>query len=267
MIFDLETSGLSPFLHEVIEIAGLRFEPNGEITCFHSLVKPEKLLEAKNMAIHGIQNEDLKDAPSIQSVLPDFVKFFEGANLWAHNAQFDIGFISAEAMKCDIKLPQNKTYDTCRLAKSNFKKTKQGPNKYNLKSLAEYFDIQFNHHRALEDTLATSRVFFKLMEKLQSNQYPVFLEKSLVFKLTDQSQMQTQLQTHPLYEQISEAIREQKHLNIRYNGGTMGKKPRPVRPIACLPMPKGIHLYAECLLSHHHKAFRLDKILEILKSE
>ena len=72
---DLETTGLDPKTDKIIEIGAVKVR-NGEIVdSFQSFVNPGRMLPAKIIELTGIHDEDLKDAPSIEEVLPLFLEF------------------------------------------------------------------------------------------------------------------------------------------------------------------------------------------------
>jgi len=164
-IFDVETTGLDPHKgHRIIEIAGVRIE-GGAIkkeTAFSSLINPERDIPWEVRNIHHIDEQTLKDAPTIMSVLPSFLDFASGSTLVAHNAQFDMGFLSVEKEFCwgYVELPE--CLCTMRLSQSVF------PNafRHNLDTVSERFGISMptERHRALPDVLLTAEVFVKLID-------------------------------------------------------------------------------------------------------
>jgi DNA polymerase-3 subunit alpha (Gram-positive type) len=101
----------------------------------------------------------VKDSPKIGAVLPDFMKFIEGAILVAQNSDFDMKFVKrfAGAEEYEVK---NKVLDTLELARAHLPMLK----KHDLHTLAEHFGIIFNHHRALSDSYATAEIFIELMK-------------------------------------------------------------------------------------------------------
>lgn len=161
VVFDLETTGLD-FMNEGITEIGAVKIIGGKITeHFHTLVKPDYRITPENVAITGITPEMVADAPKISAVIPDFMKFIDGAVLVAHNAEFDTKFIRRFAGAEEYEL-KNKVMDTMILARDNIKQLRR----YDLHTLADHFGIVFHHHRALSDAYATSEIFIELM-KLQ----------------------------------------------------------------------------------------------------
>src|SRR3989344_3084061 len=102
-VFDLETTGLDPRKgHRIIEIAGVRIE-DGKVQqerSFVSFVNPERPIPWEAKQIHKISDEEVASAPRIEAVLPKFLEFASGSILFAHNAQFDMGFLLQEKEYC-----------------------------------------------------------------------------------------------------------------------------------------------------------------------
>ena len=101
----------------------------------------------------------VKDSPKFPQVIPDFMKFIEGATLVAQNSDFDMKFIKRFASSEDYEI-KNQVVDTLALARKYLPQLK----KHNLATLAEYFGIVFHHHRALSDSYATAEIFIELLK-------------------------------------------------------------------------------------------------------
>jgi DNA polymerase-3 subunit epsilon len=164
-IFDTETTGLDPKKgHRVVEIAGIRIE-NGvidESKTFVSLVNPERPIPWETRQIHKIGDEDVKDAPTIMTVLPQFLEFAQGTVLLAHNANFDLGFLQCEKEFCwgYVELPE--ILCTMRLSQNLYPTAFR----HNLDTLCEKFGLTIppDRHRALTDVILTGQVLLKMLE-------------------------------------------------------------------------------------------------------
>lgn len=164
-IFDIETTGLDPNRgHRIIEIAGVRME-EGKIlaeSAFCSFVNPERDIPFEARQVNKITDEDVRNAPSIDEVLPRFLEFSKGSILVAHNAEFDFGFLEVEKQFCwgYIDLPE--CLCTMRLSQSIFPKEFR----HNLDVLIKKFELQspVDRHRALGDVLVTAEALLKLLE-------------------------------------------------------------------------------------------------------
>ena len=159
VVFDLETTGLDLMNNGITEIGAVKII-NGEIKeHFTTLVKPDYFISEKITELTGITEEMVKDSPKISSVIPDFMKFIDGAILVAHNAEFDVKFIKRFAGVEEYEI-NNKVLDTMDLARKYLPQLR----KNDLATIAEYFGIIFHHHRALSDAYATAEAFIELMK-------------------------------------------------------------------------------------------------------
>jgi DNA polymerase-3 subunit epsilon len=164
-VFDLETTGLNPERGDrIVEIAGVRIERGviQEQSPFFSLVNPEQAIPSEAIRVHGISEQDLRGAPTVMKVLPDFLRFAEESILVAHNAEFDLGFLEAEKEGCwgYIDLPEC----LCTLCLSRA----VSPQEYQhgLDATAQRLGLSRRaaHHRALPDALLTAKVFLQLLK-------------------------------------------------------------------------------------------------------
>lgn len=164
-IFDVETTGLDPHRgHRIIEIAGVRIE-NGIILDeqpFTSFVQPERNIPWEARRINGIKDEDVAHAPTIMTVLPQFLEFAKGSILVAHNAQFDRGFLLAEKEFCwgYVELPEI----LCTLTLS--RTLLPTAFRHNLDALSQQFNIPLpeDRHRALPDVIQTAKILLRLLD-------------------------------------------------------------------------------------------------------
>lgn len=159
VVFDTETTGIDFMNNGLTEIGAVKLV-NGKITeQFTSLIKPDYKITEENVAITGITEEMVKDAPKISAVIPDFLRFVDNTILVAQNADFDMKFIKRFAGAEDYEV-KNKVIDTLEMARSLLPQLKR----HDLHTLAEHFGIVFHHHRALSDSYATAEVFIELMK-------------------------------------------------------------------------------------------------------
>ena len=165
-IFDVETTGLSPSAGDrIVEIGAVRIE-GGKIQeerTFSSFVNPQREVSWEAKSVHRIPEEELLRAPTIDTVLPQFLDFAKDSILVAHNAEFDMGFLQAEKEMCwgYIDTPEC----LCTLALSRF----VHPHEYRhtLDAAASRLNVPIptvGRHRSLPDVLMTAQVFLKLIE-------------------------------------------------------------------------------------------------------
>lgn len=159
VVFDLETTGKEPMNNGITEIGAVKIENGKIVEHFTTLIKPDYKIPEEIVEITGINDEMVKNAPKISEILPDFMKFIDGATLVAQNAEFDMGFLRRFATAEDYKVA-NKVMDTMILSRELFPTQRH----HNLKTIAERFGIVFHHHRALSDAYATAEAFIKMMK-------------------------------------------------------------------------------------------------------
>ncbi|MDD3393066.1 MAG: PolC-type DNA polymerase III [Anaerotignum sp.] len=163
VVFDIETTGLSKEVEMITEIGAVKLQ-NGEIIDrFSTFVNPGKPISAEITKLTGITDEMVADAPKIQAILPQFLKFSKDAVLVAHNASFDMGFIRIAAERyCNLEV-ENTVLDTLELARALLPKL----SKHKLNILCEYLNISLvGHHRAVNDAEATAEMFLRFTAML-----------------------------------------------------------------------------------------------------
>ena len=161
IIFDIETTGLDSSYDEVIEIGAIKVKNNKIVSKFNSLVKPKNEIDEYITELTGITNEMVKDAPTIEEILPDFMNYIGNDILIGHNVNFDINFIYDNLYKNKFDVLTNDFIDTMRISR---KLLPELPH-HRLIDLAKYFKIDStNNHRSLKDCEITMNVYENLKE-------------------------------------------------------------------------------------------------------
>ena len=162
-VLDIETTGLSFRTEKITEFGAIKIK-NGEIIdTFECFVNPEKPIPYEVIKVTHITDDMVRDAETIEQVLPKFLEFIGDDVLVAHNANFDIGFIRHFAELQGYKL--NNTYiDTLALARDMFPDYK----KHKLGIIADNLGIRVDvAHRALDDVKTLVKVFEVMIKKLK----------------------------------------------------------------------------------------------------
>lgn len=190
--FDLETTGLYPAKDRIVEIGAVKFDRRGPIGRYSVLVNPHMPMPAEASRVNGITDAMLAGKPTLDQVLPDFLRFIGGAVLVAHNSSFDLSFVNAalrerwEAAKAASMedatqgslleeseskagswappypaLP-NRVVDTLGFAKEAL----PGRAKYSMQELAAVLGIKaLEAHRAEDDARVCMELFVKIAER------------------------------------------------------------------------------------------------------
>ena len=167
VVFDLETTGFSPVGDEIIEIGAARVKGREVQESFQTFVKPNLPIPERITQLTDITDEMVADAPGIEEALPAFLEFCGDAVLVAHNADFDLSFIRANARRLGIPFDCREV-DTLYLARVLLTDLKR----HNLAAVCRHFDIsQEHHHRADDDARVTALVLLKLMDIIDKAGY------------------------------------------------------------------------------------------------
>lgn len=167
VVLDTETTGMNldggaPHIgHRIIEIGAVEIIDR-KLTGrhFHVYLKPDRKIEEEAIKVHGITDDFLADKPLYADIHDEFLAFIKDAELVAHNASFDVGFINNEfnlfaktSTTNSLKVENYcKVTDTLAMAKKRF------PGKRNnLDVLCERFGID-NSHRTLHGALLDAEI-------------------------------------------------------------------------------------------------------------
>ena len=160
VVFDLETTGVNYNTDKIIEIGAVKIVQGRMVETFGTLVNPERKIPADATKVNNITDEDVKDAPTLKEVMPDFFKFCDGCILVSYVIGFDFNFIEFHGKALGYAFT-NKTDDAFVLAKQKLK----GLKNYKLTTVAKHLGVSLeNAHRAVFDAVATGEVMIKLLE-------------------------------------------------------------------------------------------------------
>ncbi len=164
VVFDIETTGLSPNMDEIIEIGAVRVDDihgSSHIT-YQQLIKPSCTISSRITNITGITNDMVKDCQCIDHHIHEFKDFIGDLPLVAHNASFDCGFISNVFSYHGLEF-NNPVIDTLQLSRKAFPQL----GNHKLTTIKEHLKIKSdNDHRALDDAIATLRVYCFALDEL-----------------------------------------------------------------------------------------------------
>lgn len=167
-IVDLETTGWAPEEATITEIGAVLVCGGRVRAQFSSLVNPGTAIPEPVTALTGISDAMVAAAPPLASVLADFLAFARGCVLAAHNAPFDVAFLTAACKACDLPWPEFRVLDTVELAHRVLGENEVADCK--LATLAAHFGARTTpRHRALPDAMATAEVLSALLRRLAAS--------------------------------------------------------------------------------------------------
>ena len=155
IVFDLETTGLDMVKDRIIQISYIKVYPDGTEVRKNQFVNPEKPIPEEVVALTGISNDDVKDAPTFKQLAATFNQEFSGCDFAGYNSNhFDVPMLAEEFLRAGIDFDFSK----CRLidAQNIFMKMERR----NLAAAYKFYcgrkmEEDFEAHRADQDTEAT----------------------------------------------------------------------------------------------------------------
>jgi len=170
IIFDIETTSLSPEFGRIIEFSAIKLDKHLLVVKELSvLIKADEPLSSFTKGLTHITDELLeKEGLPLLPALTKIREFIQDETLVAHNAKFDYSYLSVLFEKHLNSQISNPIIDTLNLAKFIIKDPKL--KFYSQKALAIYYQIPYseNHaHRAMYDTSILVDIFNKLLYNLE----------------------------------------------------------------------------------------------------
>ncbi len=251
---DVETTGLDSATGDrVCEIALLRVCGDQEIGRFESLVHPQRPMTPGAMAVNGITDAMLVDAPPFAAVLPQVHALLQDAVLVAHNARFDVGFLRYEWQIAGQTLPSLAVVDTLALAQARYRFRHNS-----LGAIAsELGIIPTSLHRAMADVLITWQVWQRFVAHMREAG-PVTLAHVMY-----PHSRRSVAELTAMITVLQEAIPTGKPLQLRYQPEKAPETVRVVQPLEVYYERGHGYIRAFCHLRQEERNFRFDRIAEL----
>jgi len=166
--FDLETTGIKVSTDKIVEICIVRVAIDGSTKKKTLRLNPEMHIPAEVTAIHGISDEDVKDAPKFKDVAHELVQFLENCDLAGFNSNhFDIPLLAEEFFRSgiDFDLKGRRFVDIQNIFH------KMEPR--NLKAAYKFYCGKelINAHSAEADTMATYEVLLSQLDRYKDIEF------------------------------------------------------------------------------------------------
>ena len=161
--FDIETTGLNARDDRMTEIGAVIFSGGQVKESFNTFVNPGIPIPANITELTGIRDSDVADAPGEKEAMEAFLRFAGDRPLIAHNAHFDVGFMTAASIRQGIRFSPV-FLDTLALSQALLPELKR----FKLDIVSNHLGLpQFNHHRASDDALVVARIMDKFLPMLR----------------------------------------------------------------------------------------------------
>ncbi|HJX70941.1 MAG TPA: 3'-5' exonuclease [Bacteroidales bacterium] len=164
IIFDLETTGINIVTDRIVELSYLKVYPNGDEELRTMKINPTIPIPEKASKIHGITDQDVKDAPTFQEVARSIANIFEGCDFAGFNSnKFDIPLLAEEFIRADvdIDLMKRKFIDVQVIFHKKEQRTLEAAYKFYCNKNLD------DAHSAEADTLATFEILKAQLERYE----------------------------------------------------------------------------------------------------
>ena len=161
--FDIETTGLNAQTNRMTEIGAILFAGDRIIDTFNTFVDPQQPIPADITRLTGIRDSDVQGAPLEKEAMLKFMEFVGDRPIIAHNAHFDVGFMTAAARRNGLRFTPV-FLDTLALSQALCPELKR----FKLDIVSKHLGLpDFNHHRASDDALVVARMMGKFLPMLK----------------------------------------------------------------------------------------------------
>ena len=161
-VFDLETTGTNIVNDRIVEISVVKLMPNGEEIVKTNKINPTIPIPTESSLIHGIYDEDVKEAPTFKNIAKSLAKFLEGSDLAGFNVlKFDIPVLVEEFLRAGVEfdISKRKVVDVQKIFHMMEKRTLSAAYTFYCGKTLD------DAHSAEADTLATTEVLKAQVDK------------------------------------------------------------------------------------------------------
>lgn len=162
VFFDLETTGVNVTKDRIVELSFVKLMPNQERETFTQRINPLIPIPAETSLIHGIYDEDVKDAPTFKEIARNLHKFLEGCDLAGFNIiKFDVPVLVEAFLRENIEfdISRRKLVDAQKIFHLMEKRTLSAAYEFYCQKTLE------NAHSAEADTQATLEVLLAQVQR------------------------------------------------------------------------------------------------------
>lgn len=173
VVFDIETTGLSPIMNEVIEFGAVIIKNGKIIDRNQFFMKPLEKISDFTKELTNISDTDLENAQSEKEGMIKIKEYIKDYTLVAHNAKFDVNFLKEKFFKYELGEIKNQWIDTLALSWYIIEKASS----YTLQKVANKMAIDYNQneaHRADYDSEVLAKIWVMFLIKLTTKKIVSF---------------------------------------------------------------------------------------------
>ena len=171
VVFDTETTGFNAGgSDQMIEIGAVKIKDGNIIDRFDELIDPGRHIPDKITELTCITDDMVRGKDNEEEVTKRFLDWTDDLPMVAHNAKFDISFISSAMKKYNLGEFTNTVIDTLELSRA----IDTGYARHSLSALVKRYNVPWEedaHHRADYDAEGTAIVFHKMISKLKMQNF------------------------------------------------------------------------------------------------
>ena len=103
VVFDIESTGVSPERDRIVELAVLKIMPDGTKQSTVKRINPEMPIPKAASAVHGIYDEDVAGSPPFSIIAANLARYLEDCDFGGYNlVKFDIPMLQAEFQRAGV---------------------------------------------------------------------------------------------------------------------------------------------------------------------
>ncbi len=241
---DLETTGLA-YTSRIVEIGMLKFCGEKILATYNTLVNPLCEIPQRVIAIHGITNYDVRNAPTFEDIIDEVLEFISGGVIIAHNANYDVNILANELHRNFCGVNYIYALDTLRIAQKCFEF-----DRYSLEHIAKEFGFATEGmHRALKDAELVYKIFNKFCEEI-GDELPQILK----------IQGGNILPALPQDIELIDLVKSRNEIMISYTTSDGHSTTRKIKLFDIFERFDRLYLWAYCYLKDDYRTFRLDRM-------
>lgn len=165
-VVDVETTGINPHTDRILQMAAIIMNSRGDVVdSFDTVVKPQNPSHYVHGAqeIHGITEEEVEQGMPLRDALQKLWSLSDGHVLAAHNARFDIDFLTAESERVGLDPKVDRYVDTLELSRRTDTERQR---RHSLDALCQHYGIDRpRSHEAKSDATATAELLIRLIRE------------------------------------------------------------------------------------------------------
>jgi len=263
VILDTETANPRGAPH-LLELGAIRVVEGEVVDTFESLVCPPIPIDPESHAVHGIGDDDVRNAPLAEDVVARFREWVGDDWMAAHGAGFDSRNLAFEYARAASSPPPGVWLDSLALAVKYIPEARD----HKLATLTEVLELETeDRHRALSDAVTCWKVIEECIERagsLETCQLTELLSSTKNKALTIAGSLPGDARLSPRHRALTQAAREGEQVRIVYGDGELAPVPLDVIPRFLFERHKKSYLEAECQQSGLLKTYLIERVQRVL---